>query len=162
MTMTNQEFKTMIEEGKKRDHERRLKLREDIKKEFPGLEIEGLKEGGSLYTGYRVYLSNLEYVEHEGVYIYKRPTDLGYAIKFAEEGAKAYELIEVSDYKVVMVEEFLGWSVWVGEYVADSGSKLKGKRRTRKVHESSKGRYIELNGKRHYISFLNKEKEGVK
>ena len=159
--MTNTEFKEMIEEGRVRDQERRERLTAKIKEEFPGLELDGLKTGGSLYGDYRIYLNNLEYIGCDGVYCYRRPTDLGLYLGWAVEKGRGYELVETG-YRTVLLEEYAGtWAVWSYEFFTDSGSKLKGRRITKKVHQSSKGHYVELNGKRHYVSFLNNNEGGL-
>lgn len=150
--MTNQEMQDFITDGRARDAERRLTLRERIKKEFPDINIEGLQECGSLYGDYRIMLNNMEYLSCDGVFTFKMETDLAMRIRWAEE--ETYEIVETENI-TYFIRSFVDWKVFIDEFYTGTGTKISYRRSTRVVNESSKGHYIELKGKRHYVSFLN-------
>lgn len=150
--MDRQELKDLIEADKRRTEERRQKYADMIKAARPDLEVDPAKINTDIMNG-SYQISNLEYLSIDYVYgVFERKTDLAYGIEFANEyEGGQYKLIEIG-YRVILVS---GWTSCIGarvtEYWKDSGKQLKGKRRYRTVHESSKGVYIELNKKRYYL-----------
>jgi hypothetical protein len=147
-------IKEMIKESKERDAKRVKQLHEKIKAKFPGLEIKNLKTGGSLYGEYIVYLNERECIKVDSFMVYKSTTDLGFNIKYAEERGEQYEVVETKNY-IYVIESCFDWQVWIIKFFKGTGKHVKGTQISRKVYTTGKGSYINLEGKRHYVSFLN-------
>jgi len=161
--MTNTSIKAgYLKERKTIREEWKAKNIAKLKEAVPGLEIDESKAQTVDVTDLAYRLNNREYY-HVNIYgVTLRKTKLGLYIEMAEESKKKYgsqyEIFE-TDNKVYLIEELISSQVFVHEFFKDSGNKVKGKRRSRKVNKSTKGSYITLEGKRHYVSFLNEKEE---
>ena len=153
--MTNTESKDLVVEGMKRDAERRSRLHGIILKESPDLDISALKEDGSLYGEYKLYLNNKEYIGCDGICVVRSKTDLGLHIKWAGDRGNAHEIVE-TEWRVFFLEEMTEGYVWYSAFFGNTGERIKGARSLKRVHRSTKGAYVILGNKRHYVNFLNK------
>ena len=152
LTMTSAEFKKVIEEREARQAEWKTRRLETLAKEMPDLVIDEKKARleSDLSLTYQLDLSRYIKVEYWGALELK--TDYGFHIDFLNKWGEEFVVIE-KEYSVVVISD---WDSCIGagyeEFSKGTGKRYKGKRRRRVVNESSKGKYIELNGKRHYIN----------
>jgi len=81
----------------------------------------------------------------------KLPTDYGWTTNYIKERGDAYQVVakQYTVYVISEIDSCLGATVDC--FQPKNGSRIKGQRRNRVVHETSKGKYIELDGKRQYL-----------
>lgn len=134
--------------------ERQGKMLKVITDEYPELDVDScelmLVDGRTL----RLYLDNTCYLEVNGLhgFVLESPTQLGIGIEIAKKVTGGYQLVHFNSYAVALITPGYGDRIRVQEYTASKGSRCKGKRHYRTVHESTKGRYVELGGRRHYLT----------
>lgn len=149
--MNREELKAWEEETKARNAKWKAIRLEQLRKDFPELIIDEAKAHVVDVTDLKYQANNLEYyqVKHYGAL--RLPTDLGYALEWLQKYNTPYQIIETS-YRLYLISD---WDSCLGAtvetYWKESGRKFKGQRRRRATHETTKGLYIELDGKRQYL-----------
>lgn len=146
------DLKELVADSNRRSAERRQRFLDLLANDFPDLEIDERKLNMDVVVA--IYqIDNMRYIKLDYAYgAYLRYTDLYYDVDWLDRyyGGK-YKTIELGS-RLLLVSD---WDSCLGadvkEYWNGSGKRIKGKRRRRAAHQSTKGTYIELNGKRHYL-----------
>jgi hypothetical protein len=148
----DKELMEMIQQEKERNERYLRQGLERLAKEVPYLVIDPKKASIIDYTDVKYQVDNRMYytIRYYGVSLF--PTDLGYAIEYLGKHNTKYTIKE-NEYSLYLISD---WDSCLGatveKYSKTTGSKYKHVRRWRATHESSKGKYIELDGARHYLT----------